>query len=251
MGISFVTFSAPCFPNCLPAIFDNCLAIAAGRLNLLDADEVLVPEVIPHIQQAIKQEDNLVVNLLRHEIGASSSPYSQVSRLFRNHRQVRFSRPYHAIIDDTVTQLLKQEPHWQMVSLPQIGIEHYGYQPEMLLAKDKTNRAQKAMEAYWRHHPQDAYVCSKLGALYVQIGQVKQGIKLFKQGLKSNQADAPLLFELHYHLANALVKTEKLDAAVKHYQKAIAQPILDKLKLGAYHNLASLCQSLGDFQNAK
>ena len=106
------------------------------------------------------------------------------------------------------------------------------------------------MEAYWGEHPQDAYVCSKLGALYVQIGQVKQGIKLFKQGLKSNQADAPLLFELHYHLANALVKTEKLDAAVKHYQKAITQPILDKLKLGAYHNLASLCQSLGDFQNA-
>ena len=74
---------------------------------VLDADEVLVPEVIPHIQQAIQEKDNLVVNLLRHEIGASSSPYSQVSRLFRNHPQVKFSRPYHAIIDDTVTQLLK------------------------------------------------------------------------------------------------------------------------------------------------
>jgi tetratricopeptide (TPR) repeat protein len=217
---------------------------------VLDADEVLVAEVIPHIQQAIQGENNLVVNLLRHEIGAASSPYSQVSRLFRNHPQVKFSRPYHALIDDTVAQLLKQEPHWHIVSLPQIAIEHYGYQPEAMASKDKTKRAQKAMEAYWREHPQDAYVCSKLGALYLQLGQAKEGIKLLKQGLKSNQADGPLLFELHYHLANALVKAEKVEAAVKHYQKAIAQPILEKLKLGAYHNLASLCQSLGDFQNA-
>ena len=217
---------------------------------VLDADEVLTPEIIPLIEKAIEDQNNLAVNLVREEVGAAQSPYSLVSRLFRHHREVQFSRPYHATIDDSVQALLQQEPHWQVVSLPPVAILHYGYQPEAIAALDKYNRAQKAMEGFLATHPQDPYTCSKLGALYLQVGREKEGIKLLKRGLKSNRADAPVLFELHYHLANAYTRQEKLEQAVKHYQKAIDQPILAKLKLGAYNNLGSLLQQVGDLQTA-
>ena len=40
------------------------------------------------------------------------------------------------------------------------------------------------METFLAEHPQDAYVCSKLGALYMQMGEVEKGQQLLEQGLK-------------------------------------------------------------------
>lgn len=217
---------------------------------VLDADEVLNPAIIPVIQKAIANENTLVINLIRQEIGSISSPYSLLSRLFRKHSQVKFSRPYHAMIDDSVEELIKRENHWQIVNLTEIAIEHYGYQLEVIISKNKTEKAKKAMERYFSLHPNDAYVSSKLGALYLQIGEEKKGIKLLKTAIKSNLADESVLFELYYHLANALNKQGDFNNAIKYYQKAIAQPILEKLKLGAYNNFASLYQAKGDFENA-
>jgi tetratricopeptide (TPR) repeat protein len=217
---------------------------------VLDADEVFNREIFPQILPVIAGNKNLVVNFLRQEVGATQSPYSLVSRLFRNHPQIKFSRPYHTLIDDHVNSLLQNEPDWKILEIPEIGIFHYGYTPEMIESLDKANRAKVAMESYFQEHPHDAYVCNKLGALYLQIGQEKEGIKLLKQGLKSGKVDSPTTFELHYHLANAYNRQGKLESAVKHYKKALEQPILPQLKIGAYNNLASLLHSVGELAAA-
>ena len=217
---------------------------------VLDADEILSPKAIPQIKQLTQKEDNLVVNLIRHEIGALSSPYSSLSRLFRRHSDINFSRPYHALIDDAVIDLLEKENHWKIIDLGEIAIQHYGYQPEIIMSQDKTQRAKTAMESYLAEYPDDAYTCSKLGSLYIDIGKFRKGLNLLKQGLKSNSLTPTIAFELHYHLANAYVKGQQYILAVKNYQRAIAQPIQEKLKLGAYHNYGSLCYQQKDFQNA-
>ncbi len=241
--------------------FEWCNDFAAARnaaldhvtgdwVLILDADEVFNRKIAPQLKEAIADENNLVVNLVRHEIGASQSPYSLVSRLFRMHPAVEFSRPYHAIIDDSVAQLLKQESHWKIADLPAIAVFHYGYNPKAIASLDKYKRAQQAMESYMKDHPNDPYACSKLGALYLQINQEKAGIKLLKQGLKSNKADTHVLFELHYHLGNAYTRKQDNEKAVKHYQKAINQEIMPPLKLGAYNNLGVALQAMGDFKSA-
>lgn len=76
-----------------------------------------------------------------------------------------------------------------------------------------------------------------MGALYLEIGKDNAGLKLLKQGLKSNKGSMGIIYELQYHLANAYVRKQKLESAVTHYQKAITLPIQDYLKLGAYNNL--------------
>lgn len=217
---------------------------------ILDADEVLNPSIIPQIEKVITKEDVLVVNLIREEIGSLSSPYSQLSRLFRRHPEIKFSRPYHALIDDAVLTLQKKETHWQIIDLPEVAIQHSGYQPDVIASQDKTKRALKAMESYYTQNPHDAYVCSKLGALYIDLGEAKKGLKLLKTGLKSNLATTATIFELHYHLANTLVEQKQWETAIKHYHKAIELPILGKLKLGAYLNFGSLCYHTKDYENA-
>lgn len=216
---------------------------------VLDADEVLVSEALPALRQAMASEV-LVVNLVRHEVGAAQSPYSLVSRLFRRHPALCFTRPYHAMIDDSVAQLLRQEPHWRVVDLPDVAMRHYGYAPGAIASRDKFQKARATMEGFLAAHPNDAYDCSKLGALYVESGEVDRGVALLERGLAA-AADAAIRYELHYHLGIGYSRSRQFDRAEQHYRQAIAQPILPPLKLGAHNNLGGLLLAKGDLAGAK
>jgi tetratricopeptide (TPR) repeat protein len=242
-----------CFPwnNNFSEARNECLKYATGDWVLvLDADEMLAPEIVPQLQQVIRQEQAIVVNLIRQEVGAVQSPYSLVSRLFRRHPRIWFARPYHAMVDDSVADLLQQEPHWQIINLPDVAILHYGYEPGTIASRDKLQKAKKMMEGFLASHPHDPYVCSKLGALYVQMGELQQGITLLNRGLQS-PASPPILYELHYHLGIAHSRAPNLPKAEQHYRSALEQPILESLKLGAYNNLGSLLLNKGELSGAK
>lgn len=249
--------------NDFSAARNQSLQYASGDwILVLDADELLAAEIMPMMRQAMQQENALVINLVRQEVGAIQSPYSLVSRLFRRHPALHFSRPYHALIDDSVTQLLQREPQWQILDLPHTAILHYGYEPDVIVDRQKLQTARAAMEEFWLAHPDDPYVCSKLGALYVQMGDFLQGLELLKQGLRSiaqsqspvlnpQSSFAPILYELHYHLGIACNRLKQPASAEQYYRAAIQQPILDRLKLGAYNNLGSLLQLKGDLLEAR
>jgi tetratricopeptide (TPR) repeat protein len=198
----------------------------------------------------MEKEENLVINLIRHEIGAAQSPYSLISRLFRPHPQVTFTRPYHSIIDDNVAILLKKEPHWKVVELPEIAILHYGYTADKIISLHKFERARKAMEGFYKEHPHDPYVCSKLGALYLNIGRKKEGFKLLKHGLKCHGSNPHILYELYYHLGNYYYSVDEFKKSADHFIKAIDQPILSQLKLGAYNNFGGLLYEAENYDTA-
>jgi glycosyltransferase involved in cell wall biosynthesis len=131
--------------------------VSGDWILVLDADEVLVPEIVPDLQQAMNSDRFLVINLLRQEVGAVQSPYSLVSRLFRRHPDISFSRPYHAMIDDRVAEILHREPDWQICSLDKVAILHYGYQQQQIAQKDKFVHAEQIMTiltfaANWVHY---------------------------------------------------------------------------------------------------
>ncbi len=218
---------------------------------VLDADERLTPKIKSHIQQTIEMDEYIMVNLLRHEIGAAQSPYSMVSRLFRKHPDIKFSRPYHAIIDDSVIEILQKEPDWQIGHLSEVAILHEGYTEAVINQQNKTTKAKAAMEGFIVNHPNDPYVCSKLGGLYIENGKLAEGIELLERGIASKQANMDLMYELHYHLGIGYTRAGDIRKAVSHYQAAIKQVVVPILKLGAYNNLGSLLKSLGDLQSAK
>jgi tetratricopeptide (TPR) repeat protein len=217
---------------------------------VLDADERLIPGVIEQIRPLLADESTLVVNLLRQEVGSQQQPYSQVSRLFRRHPELSFSRPYHELIDDSVLALQQREPHWKVVDFPNLAILHTGYQPEAIAQRQKQQRAQAALERYHQTHPDDAYVCSKLGGLYLSAGEPKQALKLLKHGLKYGQPEAPVRYELHYHLGLVQQRLGDYSEAMKHYRQAIDEPIPPVLRVGALTNLAALYREQRELQRA-
>ncbi|BAZ16370.1 glycosyl transferase family protein [Calothrix sp. NIES-4071] len=218
---------------------------------VLDADETLTSKIKSQIRQTIVRDEYIMVNLLRHEIGAAQSPYSMVSRLFRKHPDIKFSRPYHAIIDDSVIEILQKEPDWQIGHLSEVAILHEGYTEAAIKQQNKTTKAQAVMEGFIVNHPNDPYVCSKLGGLYVENGKLSEGIELLERGIASKSANIDLMYELHYHLGIGYTRAGDIRKAVSHYQAAIKQVVVPILKLGAYNNLGSLLKSLGDLQSAK
>lgn len=218
---------------------------------VLDADEALTPAIVPQIKEAIARDEYLLINLVRHEVEAEQSPYSLVSRLFRNHPQIRFERPYHALIDDSVAVLLQTEPHWEIGYLPGIAILHSGYQKTAIAQNDKYAKAQATMESFLAKHPHDPYVCSKLGALYVEMGKLNQGMELLNRGIAACKENYEVLYELNYHLGIAYSRLNHPQQAISHYQAAIKLPIYPILKLGAYNNLGNLLKAGGDINGAK
>ncbi|MEH2278388.1 MAG: glycosyltransferase [Nostoc sp.] len=225
--------------------------VTGDWILVLDADETLTPAILPQLREAIARDEYLLLNLLRHEVGAEQSPYSLVSRLFRNHPDIHFDRPYHALVDDSVSAILTKEPHWQVGYLPGVALLHVGYQKSAIAQNNKYAKAATAMEGFLATHPDDPYVCSKLGALYVQTGKISPGMELLRRGITAAEDNYDILYELHYHLGIAYSRLQKSPQAIYHYKAAIKLPIYPMLKLGAYNNLGNLLKAAGDFDGAK
>ena len=216
----------------------------------LDADEWLLPGAREPLRQLMEQPDALVINLLRHEQGAKQSPYSSVSRLFRRHPAIHWSRPYHAMVDDSVTALLQQEPHWHILQWPEPALAHEGYRADRIAGANKAARLRHAMEADLRAHPGDPYASAKLGGLELIEGHLTRAVTLLEKGLAHCPSDAHAQrYELTLHLAMAYGGTNTTKA-IALYQKALALPLDPRLTLAARLNLAALMVNTGQLQAA-
>jgi tetratricopeptide (TPR) repeat protein len=222
---------------------------------VLDADEWLLPEARQPLQALMVEPDLLLINLLRQELGAAQSPYSNVSRLFRRHPAIHWSRPYHSMVDDSVLALLEKEPHWHLADCDVPALAHDGYRSDLLASGAKAERLRQAMEADLAAHPGDPYACAKLGSLEVSDGNRERGIALLQQGLARCPASRhPERYELLLHLAIALGSSDPKHAC-QLYRQALELPLPPRLTLAARLNLAALLQepgttSQGDLQEA-
>ena len=217
---------------------------------VLDADERLRPEVIPALKALMAQPDVLVINLLRYEIGAAMAPYSSVSRLFRRHPAIRWSRPYHSMIDDSVRALLETEPQWRIADCSEPAILHDGYRPELLAGSDKADRLRQAMQAELDAQPGDPYASAKLGGLLISEGNHEQAIALLRRALEQDdEMEDAERYELLLHLGLALTPSDPI-GSVSCYRQALGIPLDPRISLGARLNLAARLMEQGALDEA-
>ena len=247
------------WPNDFAAARNVSLSHATGDWVLvLDADEVLDGEVGQQLQQidrgqpqqGIESANLLAVNLLRQEIGATQAPYTLITRFFRRLPTIQFFRLYHETVDDSIAALQQQHPRWQVLTLDQVGIYHTGYDPEVVIQRDKFSRAQSLMELHLQRYPQDPYILNKLAALYLEQNQSEAALSLLNRALDQHEAlDALTGYELYYHRALAL-RHDHPDQAAKDYIQALQQNVPPRLKLGALINFGNLKKSQGHLLEA-
>nr|WP_261789901.1 glycosyltransferase family 2 protein [Synechococcus elongatus] len=169
---------------------NQAIAAATGDwILVLDADEELIPEAWTELRSQLDQPEALAFTVLREETQAGQVPYSRLSRLFRNRPEIRFQRPYHELVDDSLLALQQQDPNWRVTAWPTPVIRHYGYGRDRLQQRGTAERMRRSLETWLADHPEDAYLCSKLGGLLVQEGDLKAAQRWLKQGLKQGRPD--------------------------------------------------------------
>jgi tetratricopeptide (TPR) repeat protein len=231
---------------------NRALEVVRGDWVLvLDADERLRPEAREPLRRLMAEPDALVITLLRRELGAAQAPYSSVSRLFRRHPDLRWSRPYHAMIDDSVLAIQARDPHWRVLHCPEPALLHDGYRPERLLEAGKATRLRQAMEAELAERPDDAYAIAKLAGLELAEGRRERAVVLLHRGLAANGGGAAAeRFELLLALALALAPADP-DQAAALYHEALELPLDPRLSVAAGLNLALLLQGQGRLAEAR
>jgi tetratricopeptide (TPR) repeat protein len=231
---------------------NHALELVQGDWVLvLDADERLRPEAREPLRRLMAEPEALVITLLRRELGAAQAPYSSVSRLFRRHPQLRWSRAYHSMIDDSALALQEREPHWRILHCAEPALLHDGYRAAHLADGAKAAKLRSAMEAELRRDPGDVYALCKLAGLEQHQGRPERAMALLHQGLQraSPQAHAER-FELLFQLANLQAGTDPEGAAAL-YGEALVLPLDPRLSGAARLNLALLHQRQGRLEEAR
>lgn len=241
--------------NDFAAARNASLRYATGDWVLvLDADEVLLPEVATLLRQldqgqplgAVPADRIVALNLLRLELGAPQAPYTLITRLFRRRPEVVFNRPYHETVDDSIAALQAQEPDWQVVTLTTVAIHHTGYDPAVVVQRGKFDLARQVMEQYLADHPQDAYLLNKLAALYLESGQPTAALDHLNRAIETDALDPLTHYEVLYHRALVHGDSHRDDLAAADYEAALAQEVPAILKLGSWINYGSLKKAQGD-----
>ncbi|WP_448381304.1 tetratricopeptide repeat protein [Gloeomargarita sp.] len=228
------------------------LSLAQGDwILVLDADEVVLPEAVPLLGEVVQDATLLAVQLVRQELGSQQNPYTLVSRLFRNRRDIYFQGAYHELIDDSITQIQAREPHWRVGQLATVALRHWGYTPAAIEKRQKQARMMRILTQAAARQPQDAYLCAKLGALYLAEGQMEQALTWLTQGLALHPPEPMVQYELHFHLGLLYGRQGQWPQAETHYQQAIQTACPPLVKLGAYTNLGSLYHEQGALAQAR
>lgn len=197
----------------------------------IDADEELSSASLSLLKKAIRNPWCLLY-IVKNDNGpkSRSGRFNWLGRLFRNHPQVKFSRPYHETVRPSVESLLSKDSRWHISREPNIVILHDGYtQPQ---SPENRSRGLRIMEDYIRKNPNDAYILNKLGGTYCDLGQFEIAEKCLNKAIILNPNSA----ETNYNFGLVLQEMGKLDIAIQYYKKTIA---FDPYFIEAYSSLGA------------
>lgn len=214
----------------------------------IDADEELPQQSKSPLRKAMRNAKRLCHLIMCDDGSAAAQRFGWIARLFRNHPSVKYSRPYHESVQQSVELIVAEEPHWEIGYEPDVVIRHYGYEPSKLV--EKKTRGLHIMESYLKTHPKDWYVWSKLGGVYSGLEDYDKAEVFLNRALELN----PNYPEANHILGCVLEKQERISEAMECYKKAITgDPLLAEacVALGAiYVKKGLLDNAISELQRA-
>jgi tetratricopeptide (TPR) repeat protein len=208
----------------------------------IDADEELLSRSVPHLKDRMLRS-TVLCYFVRTDNGpkCTGPRFGWNARLFRNHPHIRYSRPYHEMVQASAEKLISKEPRWKREYEAGITILHHGYEPCEMPKKWK--RGLRLMKAYLKENPNDAYILTKLGGTCCDLERYDEAEHYLKKALEIS----PDSSEANYALGLTWQKQNKLEAAIRCYEKAIAD---DSTLAEAMANLGAIFVEKGMLDEA-
>lgn len=196
------------------------LAHATGDWILwLDADEVVEPEDVSHLQAALCSDvsDLFTIHLINYcgeTANLDESFQMSALRLFRNHQGIRFQNRIHESLN------VSDAKH--AADLP-VRVYHYGYMPSVLKRKSKHARNIQLLTNELKQTEYSPWIHYHLAAEYYNVGQFDLALKHLDVGILrfvlSARTPPSMCYRLKYTI---LLLLEQAERALSTIDKAIA-----------------------------
>jgi tetratricopeptide (TPR) repeat protein len=191
---------------------------ASDWILQIDADEELLPKSLPIIKERLSNPWCLLYTITVDNGPAYPDRFFHPGRLFRNHPQLRYSRPYHETLRQSERMLRHAEPRWQIVHEPRIVLRHYGYDESHMKERDKLVREIRILESYVKDNPDDQAMAVRLAEVYTWVGKCEKAIDACKKVL----GDQPHFARAHHALGAAYWKEGRFDKAIVEFKKTLS-----------------------------
>ncbi len=175
-------------------------AVKTPWVLILDADEELLADDLPKLQQALETPigDGYNLRIVSVMDRAEDISESYVTRLVRAHPKIRFSGAIHE-------QLFPALQGLGMTIQPlDVRLIHKGYLGAVVHAKDKGNRNLDLIQTHLKKTPDDAYMRWQLAQTLLGLGRYQEAIAGCRTALKLIQIDNPLWVLIQYTYARVL-----------------------------------------------
>lgn len=224
---------------------NEALLHATGNWILhIDADEELVGESVPCLKETILDPWILACMVTIDNGPAYPDRFFRSARLFRNHPQIRYARPYHETIQASTDTILRTDRGWKVHHEPNILLRHYGYETDRKKAYNKINRELRMLESHMKDHPDDHAMGIRLAELYKHTGRYHEAVTLCQDLLKIQPDSAPA----HHILGTIYYESGHLEGAVSQYQQALA---IDENLPWVHYHLGGAYQRQNDMDKAE
>lgn len=149
---------------------------------VVDADELLDPESAVDLRACLEADDEVqawlvwIDNLIEAPRSGESPRLSSVAipRLFRRRPELRYARPVHESIMESLEALGAQDP-----SPSALRLVHSGYLPAVVRERGKRERNLAILDAH--HDSEDAFGAHKLAATLVSLGREGEALEVLRR----------------------------------------------------------------------
>jgi len=196
---------------------------------VLDADEVVQEQDALALERQLDDPSLLALELtLVNEYGRGETRSFRSTRLFRNRPEIRYRFPVHEQVTPSIAKLVRDGQG--TTALGPIVVRHFGYTPEMIEQRHKTERNRGILRAYLDSGGDD---------LYIEYQSVRQELTLVgervlpKKGLpacmdrldrvrgRMQEPLPPFAPEIFLRLAQGSLALERTDDAVALVEEGI------------------------------
>jgi tetratricopeptide (TPR) repeat protein len=125
---------------------------------ILDADEALRPGSAEAIVAALADRRTIGWRLPIHNHADGQVSVHYAMRLFRRLPDVRWSGIIHESVTESIAELVHRDPALRAGTLAEAGIDHVGYEPAIIAAREKKSRNHALLRRAVAEAPDDPFV---------------------------------------------------------------------------------------------
>ncbi|WP_020375377.1 tetratricopeptide repeat-containing glycosyltransferase family 2 protein [Sulfobacillus thermosulfidooxidans] len=181
--------------------------------EVLEEEDIEVPQIIAGLFNA--QDPPFIFRIVQvNHMGNTIEPNYDMSRLFPTRFGLRWWGRIHEQVgppEGGVFATIYNRP------VARIRLHHTGYQPDVMLQKQKLERNIALLRKTVEEDPQDVAAWGFLGREYYLIGQLEEAVRALYQaeGLAAANPNYGRVAEVRSYLTEALIKLDRLEEALQ------------------------------------